>query len=349
MILPILAAAGHAIAQVAQVAERVDEATETSDAFGHHSVRDIKRANGQSAVKTGAYITAQSMFDERVGQTFGRPEKSGRVLAVGTVGPKGAKWDAAEVWSGAETAESRKNSRTAQERVVALPEELDQDTHKRLLNGYSLWLRDEYGVAATWALHAPNDKGDQRNTHGHILTTTRKVSAGEDGKPQFGEKVRALSGDRATVSAELEKQRGEWSKRVNKELERAGSPRRMDHRSHERRAAAGDAPVGIEAATHKGPKGAALERRNPKCKKKSALDQAGRMARNAGRKAVWVGSQQAKVARDAKAFIAQFDAMTSNDTKEAAAAAQWSAQQSHEWECWRREETAKAKAAEKNP
>lgn len=293
---------------------------EVSDAIGHHQVRDIKRADGQSAVKSAAYITGESIFDGRVGLTFGRALSAGRVLDSGTVGPKGTAWTASQLWSAAETAETRRNSRVAQEHIVALPSELDAAAHKRLLNGYSLWLRDTHGVAATWALHAPSPHGDQRNVHGHILTTTRTASVGADGAPVLGEKVRALSGDRNMVAATIEAQRAEWAKRVNGELERAGAGRRVDHRSHARRAEAGDAEPGKVPGQHKGARKTAQERR-------AKTSQAG-----SGGSAV--SSVQRMLAQQQR-----------DDQREAAAAARWAAKQAREWEQWRRQQEAAAAKA----
>lgn len=310
---------------------------EVSDAFGHHEIRDIKRAEGQSAVKSAAYITGESLHDDRVGLTFGRLEKAGRVLASGTVGPKGTSWTPAQVWSAAEKAETRRNARVAQERVLALPDDLDEAAHRRLLNGYALHLRDRYGVAATWALHAPNGRGDQRNTHGHILITTRTATAGADGSPQMGEKIRALSGDRATVSAEVEHQRGEWAKRVNAELERAGSPRRMDHRSHARRADAGEAAPGIEPGTHRGARESAKQRRDPARRQKATAAEQGRTGRNQARAEAWraLGGNSA-----ATAAMRSLEQTQRADEREAKAAARWAAKQARDWERWRKEQEA---------
>lgn len=234
-----------------------------SDAFNHHRVRNISRAEGRSAVKSAAYITGESLHDARVGLTFGRAEKAGRVLASETVAPKGAAWDAGTLWSAAERAETRKNSRTAQEHTVALPHQLDETAHKRLLRGFALWHRDTYGTAATWALHAPNSQGDQRNIHGHILFTTRRVSVGADGAPVFGEKVRQIHGN--TGPAEIERARAEWARRVNAEMERAGRAERLDHRSHQRRAGeAGTVPK--QPTEHKGPRVVAMERRRSRAR-----------------------------------------------------------------------------------
>lgn len=236
-------------------------AIKTDDSFNHHRVENVSRKDGRSAVKSAAYITGEKLYDERTGLTYGRAESKGRVLATGTVGPAGTSFELEELWSAAEKAETRSNSRVAQSHTLALPHELSDEAHKRLLNGFCLWHRDTYKVAATWALHAPDAQGDSRNKHGHILTTTRAVSADEHGKPVFRAKVREIHGHREAGSKEIERQRAEWAKRVNKELERAGSPRRLDHRSFERRAEAGDGPQGLEPGTHKQPKVSARARK----------------------------------------------------------------------------------------
>lgn len=229
-----------------------------SDAFNYHQIRNISRAEGRSAVKAAAYITGDSMHDARVGLTFGRAESAGRVLASETIGPKGTTWTAGDLWSAAEKSETRKNSRTAQEHIVALPHQLDEAAHRRLLRGFALWHRDTYGTAGTWALHAPNAQGDQRNVHAHLLFTTRRVEAGADGVPVFGAKVREIHG--ATGPQEVERARAEWGRRVNAELARAGLVERMDHRSHKRRAEEDGTPPRTPTA-HKGPRVVAQERR----------------------------------------------------------------------------------------
>ena len=305
------------------------------DATGHHQIRDIKRGDGQSAVKSAAYITGEPMFDLRVGLSFGRALKAGRVLAVGTVGPKGSNWKPAALWGAAESAETRRNARVAQERVLALPHELDEVAHKRLLNGYALHLRDRYGVAATWALHAPGPHGDQRNVHGHILTTTRSAGVGKGGEPVLGEKVRALSGDRKTVSAEVEHQRAEWARRVNAELERAGVAKRLDHRSHARRADAGEIAPGIEPARHRGAAESAKQRRDPRRRARAEAAEKGRGERNRARTDHWRALGADRVATGILRAVEQTD---THSDREAAAAARWAVKQAKDWEKWRRQQ-----------
>ena len=54
--------------------------TTITDAFAHHSIRDISRANGGSAIKTAAYIGGVALYDDRRGETFGRETGKGLSL-----------------------------------------------------------------------------------------------------------------------------------------------------------------------------------------------------------------------------------------------------------------------------
>ena len=70
-------------------------------------------------------------------------------------------------------------------------------------------------------------KGDQRNHHAHILTTTRVLCA--DG---LTDKTRILDAAK-TGGAEIDDMRGLWAQMQNHALERAGQEARVDHRSLE--------------------------------------------------------------------------------------------------------------------
>jgi hypothetical protein len=62
-------------------------------------------------------------------------------------------------------------------------------------------LVDRYGVIADLAIHAPSEKGDQRNYHAHILLTTRKASVDEYNQLVLGEKsdIELSNAKRATL------------------------------------------------------------------------------------------------------------------------------------------------------
>lgn len=218
----------------------------------HHKISTITRSQGRSAVAAAAYRHCARYKDERTGLTHDYRKKN-HLVAEGVIGWQGK---ASELWNAAEAAEKRKNSLVARETVLALPHELDRETQERLVKGFCLYLRDRYGVAASYVIHDPDPaKGGRQNTHAHILWTTRAV----DDKGNFGGKVRVLD-VRKTGGPEFEHMRSTWAKRANAALEKAGVVERVDHRSLERRAAAGDAPA-QEPQEHRGHKRHAVAQR----------------------------------------------------------------------------------------
>ncbi|EDZ46855.1 mobilization protein MobL [Rhodobacterales bacterium Y4I] len=239
------------------------------------------RADGRSAVKSAAYTARTSYRDERLGQRF-RAGKRGGLLSHELINWNG---DAEALWNTAEHAETRRNARVIRELRPSLPAELPLTEQVRLVRGFSLWLRDEYGVAVQADIHAPRflDRDEERrhnagklatdaqeylaalfdptrtnrNFHAHILLTTRKVRP-ETGA--FGDKTRILD-DKKTGPEEILRIRREWQKRTNAALKRIGSPARVDLRSYEDMAKAGDAPTGLIPQDHLGPRRAERSRR----------------------------------------------------------------------------------------
>jgi hypothetical protein len=282
------------------------------DAFNHHKIVPIQRSKGHSVVAKVAYISGEQIRDDRTGKMHGRPESRGDVLHSEIVGPGWDKWTPQQLWSAAEKAETRGNACVGRETRLALPHELPPDRQKALVRGYALWLNQEYGVAVQTAIHAPSPKAtgiQKRNVHTHIVESDREVSVGPDGQPVFGKKVAAMRFDKAAGadktrgSIETEKRREEWARRVNAEMEKSGSVRRLDHRSHERRAAAGDGPE-LLGAVHKGTKIVGMEKRWKAAAKKAKAEgkpsppmprvladhyafEDARRALNANKKATW--------------------------------------------------------------
>src|SRR3546814_6745653 len=103
--------------------------------------------------------------------------------------PEGAEWaqGRSALWNAAEAAEKRKDEKVAREYELGLPAELDAGQRRDLGRAVAEDIRDRYGVAVDAAIHAPDDYGDDRNHHAHVMTTTRVVDA--DG---LGAKTRQL-------------------------------------------------------------------------------------------------------------------------------------------------------------
>jgi len=211
-------------------------------AIYHLDVSVISRSAGRSATAAAAYRLGARITDERTGLTHDYRRRAG-VITTGIVG-----WPTdshAALWNSAEAAEARRNACTAREIMVALPAELSTEDQARLVRGFAAHLRDRYGVAATWSIHAAPKGGDERNRHAHILMTTRRV----DASGTFGEKTRALD-DMRRGPEEIKKLRLEWEQRVNSTLQKAGINARVSSTRQS-----------IEPLEHLGPTATALERR----------------------------------------------------------------------------------------
>ena len=222
-------------------------------AIFHLSVKPVSRSAGRSAVAAAAYRSGCKLTDERTGLVHDYTRKGGVERGEGTfiLAPEGASWalEREALWNGAERAETRKNATVAREYEVALPAELGPRERAELVRGFGQELVDRYGVAVDVSLHAPGKEGDQRNWHAHVLTTTREV-----GPEGLGAKTRVLDA-RETGPAQVEALRESWAERVNRALERAQSPERVDHRSYARR------EVEKIPTAHLGPAVVAVERR----------------------------------------------------------------------------------------
>lgn len=224
----------------------------------------VSRAKGRSAVGSAAYRSGVSLTDERTGRSYDYTGKGiAGVTYRGIVTSDGGEVDRSELWNGAEAAEKRKDARTAREWRLALPSELNARERTELAVAFGQELADRYGVAVDVSVHTPDKEGDQRNHHAHILTTTRVVSRGDDGRVIMGDKAslelsdskrRKMGLDRA--GAEIKAVRQVWREMANGALERAGETARIDERS-----LADQGITDRQPAVHLGPNVVAMERK----------------------------------------------------------------------------------------
>ena len=233
----------------------------------HLATKPVGRASGRSAVAAAAYRSGTRLESEREGIKHDFRRRSG-VLHAEIVLPAGisASWalDRGTLWNRAEAAERRKDARVAREWELALPHELETVQRRALTREFAQALSDRFGVAVDMAIHAPQDEGDIRNHHAHLLVTTRQLTA--DG---FGEKAsieweeaRLRAAGQAGVREQLRAMRLLWEEIANAHLAQAGHDVRIDHRSHRARG------LSLEPTAHVGVHATSLERRG------------GRIARN---------------------------------------------------------------------
>lgn len=216
-------------------------------AIYHCSIKTVSRSAGRTATAAAAYRASDKIIDERTGEVHDYTKKSG-VVHTEILSPLGTELNRAELWNAAEKAENRKNSTVAREYEVALPEELNENQRKELAQKFAQHLVNTYGVVADVAIHEPHRKGDDRNYHAHILTTTRKLTP--DGS--FGEKTRILDEKK---SGEVERIRETWADLANQALSRAGKSERVSHRTLEAQG------IDRTPSIHLGPAATAMERR----------------------------------------------------------------------------------------
>lgn len=261
----------------------------------HFSMHNLTRGKTASSVARAAYIGRRRLLDDRLGRTFSYTRKWG-LLEEGMTNWPGP---IETLWNAAEAAEKRCDARVAREFRAALPAELPLAEQRKVVHGFTCFLKDKYGVASYWAIHAPHftdaavaqeaeaglaegtlsvekyleiladPQMTNRNFHVHILTTTR---ARVEGAQDFcKKKIRKLD-HKVEGPVELKAIRNEWERRVNAGLKRAGSDARIDLRSYADMAAAGEAPPGLEAQPHQGPRVTSIARRKIKEARQAALE-----------------------------------------------------------------------------
>lgn len=197
-------------------------------AIYHLSVKAVSRSAGRSATAAAAYRTATRINCAREGRVHDYARRSG-VAHAEIIVPDAATWaqDRSALWNAAEAAEKRSNATVAREYELALPEELSAQGRVALARAFGRELTERYGVGVDIAIHAPSRKGDQRNWHAHVLTTTRVVAA-----EGLGKKTRVLD-DQKTGPAQVSALREVWADLTNRFLEQEQQTARVDHRSLE--------------------------------------------------------------------------------------------------------------------
>jgi len=229
-------------------------------AIYHLSMKPISRSGGRSAVASAAYRACQKLTNERDGLTHDFTRKGGLEHAEIVI-PKDsdADWakDRSTLWNMAEAAEKRKDARVAREIEIALPHELTAEQRAALVREFAQGLADKYGVAVDFAIHSPDAKMDIRNTHAHMMLTTRAVEMGGLGaKTDLElENKKLLALGLPTSHDQLRDIRLDWEERANQHLALAGHDIRIDHRSHR------DCGLEIEPTQHIGVHASQMERR----------------------------------------------------------------------------------------
>jgi hypothetical protein len=215
----------------------------------HCQAKAISRAAGRSATAAAAYRAGERIIDERTGDVHDYRRKKG-ILRTQIFAPQGVRIPSrSALWNMAEAAEKRKDAKVAREWEVALPSELGEWERASLAYDFAKELVKRYGVAVDVCIHTPGKKGDDRNFHAHILTSTRVLTP--DG---FGEKTRVLDSPR-TSGQEVTAIRELWAWQCNLALALRGIDAQLDHRSLKAQG------IDMEPTRHLGVAASSMERR----------------------------------------------------------------------------------------
>ena len=232
-------------------------------AIYHLSTKPVSRGVGRSATAAAAYRSAERVEDLTTGEVFDYTRKRGvehaEIVLPTSAAKQDINWarDRTQLWNAAERAEKRIDARVAREYELALPHELSKVQRVELVREFASEIANKYGVAVDFAIHKAHREGDERNSHAHVLTTTRSITAtglGAKTDIELGDRDRAKKG-LGRAADEIKLIRGRWAELTNEHLQRHGIEARVDHRSLQEQ--------GIERlpTTHVGPAVSGMERR----------------------------------------------------------------------------------------
>lgn len=189
-------------------------------AIFHCHAQMISRSQRRSAVAAAAYRSGDTLTNERDGKTHDYSRKQ-NIAYTEIIAPDNAPawvYDRGRLWNAAEAAENRKNSQTAREYEIALPNKLTQEQKVELCQKIgSLFVKD--GMIADMAMH---DKPG--NCHVHMMLTTREVD--RDG---LTKKNRSWN-----ERSYLTDKRKNIANAINAALEKAGIDERVTDESFEK-------------------------------------------------------------------------------------------------------------------
>jgi hypothetical protein len=216
-------------------------------AIYHLEAKVGSRRDGQSAAATFAYLCRQGRYSRDTSELLHSESQSLPAWAAN---------DPALYWKAADQHE-RANGRLYQQVEIALPRELLPEQQIELARNFALELaatRDGF-LPYTLVVHSGHRSSGNKNPHAHILLSER-VADGHDRTPDTwfrraavarpaaspaassgaGKHSPHLGGAKKTAAFQpqqwVSELRERWANHANAALEHAGSPERIDHRSH---------------------------------------------------------------------------------------------------------------------
>lgn len=227
-------------------------------AIYHLQVKNISKKT-RSSVASSAYRAGVKLTDEATDKTYDFSKKSGVLRSNVLIKNKQGEItniDRSTLWNTAEQSEKRIDGRTAKEIIIAIPHELmtlpngEKITKKNVKEtqgnkavfAFIKQLMNEYGVAADYAIHAPNklknSDQDNKNYHAHIMITTRSATLDKDNNLVLGDKTNLeLSNTKLKklglpyANDQITQIRENWAETANYYLKKNDIKARITHKS----------------------------------------------------------------------------------------------------------------------
>ena len=205
----------------------------------HFSVNIISRKQGRSTVACAAYRSDEKLYDERNQRSFQFKKHEVQPESFILAPSHAPEWvnEREKLWNEVEQVEKRWTSQLSREVLIAIPNDLNNEQQRELVESYVQSQFVEKGMVADVNIHRDKD----HNPHAHIMLTMRPFN--EDGT--WGEK-RPFTGELDKNGKKIYKDnpwdhkenvqiwRNEYQELVNRTYERLNLERRFDLRSYER-------------------------------------------------------------------------------------------------------------------
>ncbi|MGE7609664.1 MobQ family relaxase [Peribacillus frigoritolerans] len=224
----------------------------------HFSVNIISRKQGRSTVACAAYRSDGKLYDDRNQRTFVFKKHEQKPESFILSPSHAPEWvnDREKLWNEVEKTEKRWTSQLSREVLIAIPNDLNNEQQRELVESYVNSQFVEKGMVADVNIHRDKD----HNPHAHIMLTMRPFN--EDGT--WGEK-RPFTGELDEKGKKIYMNnpwdhkenvqiwRDSYQDLVNKTYEKLKMERRFDLRSYERQG------KDVLGTVHLGHNAAALE------------------------------------------------------------------------------------------
>lgn len=190
----------------------------------------FSQALAAAAYRAGAVLTQDGERDGKAaaGLVHDYSRKQGVVHSEILAPAAAPVWmhDRERLWNAVEASEKRQDAQLARELQLALPRELGHQQQLDLVRGFAQAQLVARGMVVDLALHDTKARDGDRQPHAHLLLTMRSLDQGS--RTGFGNKDRSWNSKTL-----LQGWRANWAEHVNRALEEAQRPERVDHRTLE--------------------------------------------------------------------------------------------------------------------